>query len=171
MAMGIDLKKIKYLFYVLIMCIVFFSCNENRKTKEVDISTKTQQFKLIDSGYVEDDYLELIADSNGITSLKVNERLYGNLKMNLPCFFVKNNKNIQTFAYPKIAIKNTVIIVGKTDIESTSLPDLACGNTIQGFLIKKDTMMLIDKIHVGFDICPYSSLDEKVFWTVAHPNS
>ncbi|MFZ4863979.1 hypothetical protein ACL9RF_17540 [Sphingobacterium sp. Mn56C] len=75
-AIGIDLKKIKYLFYMLIMCIVFFSCNKNRKTKEVDISTKTQQFKLIDSRYVEYNYLELIADSNDITSLKFSDILY-----------------------------------------------------------------------------------------------
>lgn len=61
MILGINLKIIIYIFYITIVCLLFFSCD--RQIKKADISGQSNQIRTTDSGYVDRNYLELIDSS------------------------------------------------------------------------------------------------------------
>lgn len=61
MILGINLKIMKYIFYLTIVCLLFFS--GERQIKKADISGQSNQIRTTDSGYVDRNYLELIDSS------------------------------------------------------------------------------------------------------------
>jgi len=136
--------------------------------------------RIMDSGYIDEHFLELI-DIGGTAFIKVNGQFIQTVKMNPPCYFIKYDAKIESHAYPAHDITHTLIIAGQTDIGAQYFEDMKrkcpecykelkhadhCGNTIQGFIITKDTMHIVGKIHPGYASCPNYPMDDKTFLTI-----
>lgn len=142
----------------IILCLYLTSCSRNQ--------TNASTIKVTDSGTINNSYLEL-TDSAGFSLLKIDGKEIKGLHLKPPCYFIKRNGKIQYFAYPEVEVNNAVILAGQMEVANMSIHP-SCGNATQGLLLKKDTILLINRKVEESYTCPNQSLDEKEFWSVAH---
>lgn len=153
------MKKNFFLIFVLFL----FSCKNTGTEKKID-SCEVSGLKL-----------ELIQNGKAVKLQVVGDdgTIEGELKVDSPCYFVRENENIQKFSYEDMGIDNVVIIMGniadtKTKNNYGISDENICGTLAQGILIKKDKIILTEKIFKGGIICKDIGTDEKNFWDFAH---
>ena len=110
-----------------------------------------------------------------IASEKVARR--GKINLSPPCYFLREDGNLQTYSYPEIGIERTLIILGDTvgaakkkyfGFDDKDDFSRICGMGIQGILIKKDSVILTNKALTAGFRCVDPGTDEKDFWDFAH---
>ncbi|NAW49892.1 hypothetical protein GNY06_00245, partial [Elizabethkingia argentiflava] len=101
----------------------------------------------------------------------------GNIKLSPPCYFLKLNGKVQSFAYPNVKVAHTLIVLGDTvgtDVKKyfgfDENDDFSriCGEGIQGILIKKDSVIVTERVLDGGFRCVDPGTDEKDYWDFAH---
>jgi len=118
---------------------------------------------------------ELIQNGQGAflrtTSDKVEEDK--KLKLRPPCYFLREDGKLQTYAYEDVGVENVIIIIGDIlddtkkrayDVNS----DQVCGEKIQGLVLKNQEVLISEKTISGALSCKDNGLDEKDFWDFAH---
>lgn len=138
----------------LFSSVVFVSCSKISKEKE-KLSSEVKSI-VTDTTTVNGVVLELI-DNNGKGELKVNSDKYkisGDIKVNAPCYFLRNNNKILSYSYPDIGVVNTIIIQGRSGL--------------QGIIFKKDSIIYEDYLPTIYSYDVKTGADEIVYWDFAH---
>ena len=181
MGMEFNLNKIAYILFLF----TIFSCNKNKKDEIIgDVPIKKKLVKdsleskieITDTTYVNGFYLELL-NKNQKTELNVikgEDTIHvKNIDINPPSYFLRNsNKKVESYSYPDINVKETIIIVGDI-IKNQKIEDLPnydgiCGNMMQAILFQNETILPSKTRISGTPVCIDISVDEKVYWGFAH---
>ena len=91
-----------------------------------------------------------------------------------PCYFLRReSREPQSFTYPDVAVQAAMIIVGSSISNDTrmkwNLPNhLACGQALQGILVKKSEIVSTKNVLQDGVWCKDKGTDEKDFWYFAH---
>ena len=158
--------------------LVLSSCYQN-KTNEIKKENKDFVSKVTDTYTVDGVYFELLQnDDKGEIKITSKDRVIkGNVKLSPPCYFLKWNAKVQSFSYPDVGVDHTLIIVGDTmgidrkrhfGFDDNDDFNRICGEAIQGILIKKDSIIITDRVLDGGGRCVDPGTDEKDFWDFAH---
>ena len=152
------LRMMKVLILVLLGSVfLFFQFPETTDSCTID----GVQLKLIDQG--------------GKSVLKINNKkkeTVETLKIKPPCYFLRSEKEVQSYSYKEVNTKVIIItgaIMDKRTQEYMGAPaHMVCGTKAQGILFRNDSIIVTDTLLHGGIICKDEGLDEKDFWTLAH---
>ena len=102
-----------------------------------------------------------------------NRTLRGKLKITPPCYFLRSEGKLETYAYKDIGIQGVLMIIGKiADVELKkylSAPeDAICGEENQGILFKKKYIVLTERIGTDGLFCKDYGTDEKEYRDFAY---
>lgn len=147
--------------FILTASLLIASCQQNStKTDTVDIGA--YKFELIQKGN------EAI-----LRTISNNKKSDVRLSLKPPCYFLREEGELQTFAYDDIGVESVAIVIGnivdkvrKSEYGVES--DKICGEKIQGFVIKHNNVFITEKTISGALSCKDNGLDEKDFWDFAH---
>ncbi|WP_027378196.1 hypothetical protein [Chryseobacterium daeguense] len=142
--------------FILFSSVVLVSCSKVSKENRKQSHTVKSKFTVTDTTTVNGVVLELI-DNNGKGELKVNSHKYkisGDIKVNAPCYFLKNNNKILSYSYPDIGVDNTILIQGKSGL--------------QGIIFKKDSIIYEDYLSTIHSYDVKIGADEIVYYGFAH---
>jgi hypothetical protein len=157
------------LFLVLLL---FIACQNNTNKKH----TEKEVIKITDTYSVDGVDLELLqsGDKADIKITSKDRKVKGKLKISPPCYFLKRWGKVQSFAYSEVGVEHTLIVLGDTVgmdrkryfgiVEDNKI----CGVAIQGILIKKDSVIITERVMDGGFACKDSGRDEKDYWDFAH---
>lgn len=163
-------KKIGTLFCLLL--VLFIACQNDTNKK----NTRKEVIKITDTYSVDGVDFELLqnGDKAEIKIISKDRVVTGKLKISPPCYFLKRLGNVQSFSYPDIQVEHTLIVLGDTVgmdrkrhfgvVEDNKI----CGVAIQGILIKKDSVIITERVLDGGFACEDSGRDEKDYWDFAH---
>jgi hypothetical protein len=83
----------------------------------------------------------------------------GKIQLSPPCYFLRRNKTLQMYSYPEVDIEKTLIILGDTvgaaekryfGFDESDDFSRICGMGTQGILIKKDSVIITNKVLIPF---------------------
>ncbi|NAW50127.1 hypothetical protein GNY06_01560 [Elizabethkingia argentiflava] len=165
--------------------ILLASCKNDAKTSKVEDQKEntTQEnkkvLKVTDTYSVDGINFKLLQNGDQ-AELKIEAKdriVKGNIKLSPPCYFLKWNGKVQSFAYPDVKVTHTLVVLGDTvgtDVKKyfgfNENDDFSriCGEAIQGILIKKDSVIVTERVLDGGFMCADPGTDEKIFWEFAH---
>ena len=179
------LEFIKYssVFSYLLGTLLFtVSCQGEVSQGGKQLSSENRdQLKVTDTCMVNGVLFELLYNpASGKAELRMSsEKVFrqGKIQVSPPCYFLRRNKELQMYSYPEINIGQTLIILGDTvgavekrhfGFNESDNFNRICGMGIQGILIKKDSVVITNKVLTSSFRCADSGADEKDFWDFAH---
>ena len=154
---------------MLLSCTAFVASSDTQASKSGNekIITDSCQFlgatlRLIQEG-----------DSARLEAEDPNRKLTGKLKITPPCYFLRSEGKLETYAYKNIGVQGVLIVIGKIagterkkvfGASATSI----CGEEEQGILFKKKDIIITDRIHTGGLTCKDFGTDEKDYSDFAY---
>ncbi|NAW50257.1 hypothetical protein GNY06_02260, partial [Elizabethkingia argentiflava] len=165
--------------------ILLASCKNDAKTSKVEDQKEntTQEnkkiLKVTDTFSVDGINFKLLQNGDQAEiKIEAKDRIVkGNIKLSPPCYFLKRYGKVQSFAYPDVKVTHTLVVLGDTVGADTKKyfgfnenDDFSriCGEGIQGILIKKDSVIVTERVLEEIFTCADSGSDEKNFWDFAH---
>ncbi len=150
------------IYIITLIAVLLAPCQQKSITTDMATIGK-DKFELIQKG----EQAFLIVNSKSI-------KIEGNLKLTPPCYFLRGNGKIQSFAYTDVKADKVLIIIGNIagndDKKQYGVDNnLICGKKIQGLVLKGNKAVLTEKTIDGALSCKDNGLDEKDFWFFAHP--
>lgn len=178
-----ELSKIIAVFFYV--GALFTSCqNDTTKSKvggNKEIITKDDKaiLKVTDTYSVDGIRFQLLQNGKK-AEIKVDAKdkvVHGNIKLSPPCYFLKRRGKVQSFSYPDVEIDHTLIFLGDTvgtdrkrywGFDDNDDFSRICGEAIQGILIKRDSIIITERVLDGGFRCENPGTDEKDYWDFAH---
>lgn len=175
------------MIWFFIAAVLLTSCQNNQdiskiadgKTKITSSKENKAVLKVTDTYSVDGIKFQLLqyGDTAKINIESKGRIIQGELKLSPPCYFVKRWGEVQSFAYPDVGVEYTLIVLGDTvgidrkkyfGMNEEADFSRICGEGIQGVLIKKDSIIVSERVLDGGFTCLDSGRDEKDFWDFAH---
>ena len=112
-------------------------------------------------------------DSAYLEANDANRKMTGRLKVTPPCYFLRSEGKLETYAYTDVGVQGVLIVVGKiADVElkkNLNAPeDAVCGEENQGILFKKKLIVLTERIGTDGLFCKDYGTDEKEYRDFAY---
>ncbi|MGE8555667.1 MAG: hypothetical protein ACN6OB_17250 [Chryseobacterium jejuense] len=151
----------KTIIYISIITFCLQACKDNKVSLKAADQTVTTDTARINGVLLE------LTDHNGIGKLKITPDTYklsGNIKIKSPCYFLRHNGKVSSYAYPQFNIQNTLIILGNTKKDSLNKN---YGTEIQGILFKNDSIKIAGTLKNYSPIYAETGVDEKDYWGFA----
>ncbi|WP_160137530.1 hypothetical protein [Chryseobacterium sp. c4a] len=147
--------------YIFIITFCLQACKDNKTSSKVSDKTVTTDTARINGVLLE------LTDHNGIGKLKITPDTYklsGNIKIKSPCYFLRHNGKVVSYAYPQFNTQNTLIILGNTKKDSLNK---ISGTEIQGILFKNNSIKIAGTLKNYSPIYIETGVDEKDYWGFA----
>ena len=165
------MKKLSYIAGSLLL----LSCTAFTASSGSQISSGGNEKIVTDSCKFLGATLRLIqeGDSAYLEAEDPSRKLTGKLKITPPCYFLRFEGKLETYAYKNIGIQGVIMVIGKmADVELKrylSAPeDAICGEENQGILFKKKQIVLTDRIGTDGLFCKDYGTDEKEYRDFAY---
>lgn len=170
------MKKISGISLIPINSILFLlGCIALTSFSDVSVNRSGDEKIITDSCQFLGATLRLIqeGDSAYLEVEDPNRMLKGKLKIMPPCYFLRSEGKLETYAYRDIGIQGVLMVIGKiADVELKkylSAPeDAICGEENQGILFKKKHIVLTDRIGTDGLFCKDYGTDEKEYRDFAY---
>ncbi|MBP2615072.1 hypothetical protein [Chryseobacterium jejuense] len=147
--------------YISIIICCLQACKDNKRAPKATDKTVTT-----DTARINGVLLELI-DNSGVSKLKITPDTYkfsGNIKIKSPCYFLRHNGKVVSYAYPQFNIQKIILILGNTKKDSLNK---ISGTEIQGILFKNDSIKIVGALKNYSPIDIETGVDEKDYWGFA----
>lgn len=149
------------IIYISIITFCLQACKDNKGSLKAADKTVTTDTARINGVLLE------LTDHNGIAKLKITPDTYklsGTIKIQPPCYFLRHNGRVTSYAYPKFNVQKTILILGNTHKDSLNK---ISGTEIQGVLFKSDSIKIAGTLKNYSPIHIETGVDEKDYWGFA----
>lgn len=167
------MKKLSYIAgsLLLLSCTAFTASSDSQTSRGDNERIVTDSCKFLGAT------LRLIqeGDSAYLEAEDPNRKLTGKLRITPPCYFLRRNGELLSYAYKDIKAQGVFIVVGKIANTETkkifgASEEDVCGEDAQGVVFKKGEIIIPEEIFEGGLICKDFGIDEKNFWDLSHPD-
>ena len=176
MVLGIALRMMKKLSYIagsllLLSCTAFVASSGSQASKSGNERIVTDSCRYLGAT------LRLVQEGGSawLEAEDPNRKLTGKLKITPPCYFLRRDGELLSYAYKDIKAQGVLIVVGKIANAETkkifgASEEDVCGEDAQGIVFKKTEIIIPEEIFEGGLICKDFGIDEKNFWDLSHPD-
>lgn len=176
------LEVVKYNAFSLFLGTLLFmvSC-QGDMSKAGKQRNSANQLKVTDTCTVKGIFLELLQNPvSNKAELRMSSGkvvIKGKIQLSPPCYFLRRDKKLQMYSYPEIDVEKTLIILGDTvgaekkkyfGFDQNDDFSRICGMGTQGILIKRDSIIITNRVLTAGFTCVDPGTDEKDFWDFAH---
>ena len=162
MVLAINLNSFNMRTIIYIIMIVCLQACRDKK----DILKDNHKIVVSDTAKINGMLLELI-DDNGVGKIKITSDTYKfseGLEVKPPCYFLRYNGRVTSYAYPQFNVQKAIIILGETKKDNLGK---ITGTEIQGLLFKNDSIKIAGVLKNYSPIDPETGIDEKDYWGFA----